>query len=159
MLINEKPRTKFCLSLSLNSQVLLIILVVSAYFGYQKYAEHKTEQADTSVFILSPKVNDVYFLETLSLDTLSGQKQPYTLAKVVRVSEDGIAVVHGRFSYQWKYAVVNSIQYGDLSHADYFKLIPDYLPFNTLKKMKANNEIYLIKRPIQNKLYGNVVSL
>jgi hypothetical protein len=54
--------------------------------------------------------------------------------------------------------VVNSIQYGDLSNNDYFTLTPDYIPFSKLKEMKSNGAIYLVKRPVQNKIYGNFVS-
>lgn len=91
-------------------------------------------------------------------DTLE-RKHKYKLAKVVRVSGDNIAIVYGRFSYQWQYSVVNSILHGDLSNNDYFKLIPDYISLSKIKEMKRNEAIYLVKRPIQNKLYGGLVTL
>jgi hypothetical protein len=78
------------------------------------------------------------------------------------LSEAGIhpnvTIVYGSFFYQWQYAVVNSIQYGDLSNSDYFTLIPDYFSFSKIKEMKSNGVIYLVKRPIRNKIYGNFVS-
>ncbi len=49
------------LSLSINKLVLLICLLVVFYFGYERYASHKTEQIESSVLISSPKVNDIYF--------------------------------------------------------------------------------------------------
>lgn len=36
-------------------------------------------------------------------------------------------------NYQWQYAVVNSIEYDDLSNNDYFTLIPNYIPLNKIK--------------------------
>jgi hypothetical protein len=74
------------------------------------------------------------------------------------VSDDLVAVVDKKFFYQWQYSVVNSIQYGDLSNSDYFTLIPDYILFIKIKEMKSNGSIYLVKRPIRSKLYGNHLS-
>lgn len=146
------------LSISLNKLVLLTCLLVVIYFGYEEYEQHKTEQAEASVFILHPKVNDIYFLDMRLLKDNLARKNKYKLAKVVRVTDDNVAVVYGRFFYQWQYAVVNRIQYGDLSNSDYFTLIPDYFSFTQIKEMKGNGAIYLVKRPVQNKIYGNFVS-
>jgi hypothetical protein len=133
-------------------------LLVLLFFGYERYEQHKTEQAETSVLILTPKVNDIYFLDMRLITDKLERKNKYKLAKVVRVSDDNLAIVYGSFFYQWQYAVVNSIQYGDLSNSDYFTLIPDYLSFSKIKEMKSNGAIYLVKRPMQNKIYGNFVS-
>ena len=147
------------LSLSINKLVLLICLLVVFYFGYERYASHKAEQIESSVLISSPKVNDIYFLDFRLLSDKLEQKNKYKLAKVIRVSDDNLAIVYGRVFYQWQYSVVNSIQYGDLSNDDYFMLIPEYITFSKIKEMKENGAIYLIKRPVGNKLYGNFVSL
>lgn len=154
----ETKQLKPELSTSLNKLVLLTCLLVAFYFGYERYASHKTEQAETSALILSPKVNDIYFLDFRLLSDDLERKNKYKLAKVVRVSDDNLAVVYGRVFYQWQYSVVNSIQYGDLSNDDYFMQIPEYIPFSKMKEMRNNGAIYLIKRPVSNKLYGNFVS-
>jgi hypothetical protein len=146
------------LSISLNKLVLLVCLLVITYFGYVRYEQNKTEQAEASVFILNPQVNDIYFLDMRLLNGKLERKNKYKLAKIIRITDDNIAIVYGRFFYQWQYAVVNSIQYGDLSNSDYFTLIPDYISLSKIKEMKNNGAIYLIKRPIQNKIYGNLVS-
>jgi len=150
---------KFKLSMSLSGLLLLIFLLVALYFGYERYASHKVEKAEASVLILDPQVNDIYFLDFRLISDKLKLKHKYKLAKVVRVTDDYVAIVYGRFFYQWQNAVVNSIQYGDLSNNDYFTLIPDYIPFRKIKEMKSNGAIYLVKRPIRNKLYGNFVSL
>ncbi len=154
----ETKQLKPELSTPLNKLVLLICLLVLIFFGYERYEQHKTEQAETSVLILTPKVNDIYFLDMRLIKDKLERKNKYKLAKVVRVSDDNLAIVYGSFFYQWQYAVVNSIQYGDLSNSDYFTLIPDYLSFSKIKEMKSNGAIYLVKRPMQNKIYGNFVS-
>ena len=154
----ETKQLKPELSTPLNKLVLLICLLVLIFFGYERYEQHKTEQAETSVLILTPKVNDIYFLDMRLIKDKLERKNKYKLAKVIRVSDDNLAIVYGSFFYQWQYAVVNSIQYGDLSNSDYFTLIPDYLSFSKIKEMKSNGAIYLVKRPMQNKIYGNFVS-
>ena len=145
---------KFKLSMSFNKLVLLSCLLVIAYFWYV----NKTERAESSTLILAPQVNDIYFLDFRLLNDKLAPKNKYKLAKVVRVTGNDVAIVYGRFFYQWQHAVVNSIQYGDLSNSDYFKPIPDYIPFNKIKEMQKNGAIYLVKRPIRNKLYDNFVS-
>lgn len=146
------------LSLSLNKLVLLTCLLVIAYFCFEKYTFYKEEQTQTSLLILSPQVNDIYFLNLRLLGEKLESKHKYKLAKVVSVTDNYVAIVYGRVFYQWQNAVVNSIQYGDLNNNNYFKLIPDYIPFNKIKEMKSNGAIYLVKRPIRNKLYGKLVS-
>lgn len=146
------------LSVSLNKLVLLLCFLVILYFGYVKYEEHKTEQLEASVLIANPKINDIYFLDMRLINSNLERKNKYKLAKVVRVTDDNVVIVYGSFFYQWQYPVVNSIQYGDLSNSDYFTLIPDYIPFSKIQEMKRNGSIYLVKRPIQNKMYGNFVS-
>ena len=146
------------LSTPLNKFILLICLLVIIYFGYERYAEHITEQEEASVLILNPQVDDIYFLDMRHIRNKLELKNKYKLAKVVRVSDDSVSIVYGNIFYQWQYAVVNSIQYGDLSNSDYFRITPDYIPFSKIKEMKRSGAIYLVKRPIQNKIYGNFVS-
>ena len=154
----ETKQLKPELSRPLNNLVLLTCLLVIVYFGYEKYTFHKAEQEEAEVLILSPQVNDIYFLDMRLLrDKLEG-RQEYRLAKVVSVTGDNVALVYGTVFYQWQYAVVNSIKYDDVNNHDYFKLIPDYIPFSKIKEMRTNGAIYLVKRPIRNKLYGKFVN-
>jgi hypothetical protein len=150
-------------SITLNKLVLLACLFVVAYFGYEKYAFHKLEQAEASLFILAPKVNDVFFLDMRLLSnklesSKLESKHKYRLAKVVNVTGDKVAIAYGSVFYQWQNAVINSIKSDDVNNKDYFKLIPDYIPFSKIKEMRSNGAIYLIKRPIRNKLYGKFVN-
>ena len=146
------------LSISLNKLVLLIFLLIALFFLYERYEQYKAEQEEASLLILNPKVNDIYFLDMRLINDKLDRKNKYKLAKVVRVSDDSVAIVYGNFFYQWQYAVVNSIKYGELSNNDYFTPIPDYIPFSQIKEMKSKGAIYLIERPIKNKIYGNIVS-
>lgn len=143
--------------ISLNKLVLWTCLLVVIYFGYGRYDEHKTEQAQTSVFITSPQAGDIYFLDFRLLSDTLASKNKYRLAKVIRVSNESIAIVYGSFFYRWQYSVINSIQYGDLSNSDYFTSVPEYISFNEMKEMRRNGALYLIKRPRGHQLYGNFV--
>jgi hypothetical protein len=138
--------------------MVLALLLVLFYFIFEKYSSHIAEQIETSDLILAPKVNDIYFLDFNLLSDKLERKNKYKLAKIIRVTDEGLSIVYGRFFYQWQYSVVNSIQYGDLSNSDYFLLLPDFIPFSEIKKMRGNGSIYLIKRPVRNKLYGNLIS-
>lgn len=153
---SEHVNTKF--SITLNKLVLLVCLLVVSYFVYGKYAFHKAEQAEASILILNPKVNDIYFLDMRLISDVLKSKHKYRLAKVVSVTDDTVAIVYGRVAYQWQNAVVNSIKFDDVNNYDYFKLIPEYLSFSKIKEMRNNEAIYLAKRPIQNKLYGKFVN-
>lgn len=154
----ESEHLKPKLSITLNKLVLLTCLFATAYFGYEKYAFHKAEQTEASVLILTPQVNDIYFLDMRLLSDKFENKHKYRLAKVVSVTGDNVAIVYGRVFYQWQNAVVNSIKYDDVNNYDYFKLIPDYLAFSKIKEMRNNGAIYLVKRPIRNKLYGKFIN-
>ncbi len=44
------------LSTPLNKLVLLICLLVIAYFGYEKYSIHKAEQEEAEVLLLFPSI-------------------------------------------------------------------------------------------------------
>ncbi|XPF93094.1 hypothetical protein ACM9HF_13825 [Colwellia sp. RE-S-Sl-9] len=90
-------------SISLNKLVLLVCLLVIAYFGYDRFTLHQTEQQETAVYILEPQFNDIYFLDLRLLNGKLDLKNKYQLAKVVRVSEDNVAIVYGKFFYQWQY--------------------------------------------------------
>lgn len=149
---NNKP------ALSFNKFVSLVFLLVMMYFGYERYISHNAEQEETSTFISNPKLNDIYFLDLKVLGEIVEPKNKYKLAKVVRVSDEHLAIVYGKFFYQWQSAVKSSIEYGDLSNKNYFTLIPDYIPLSKIHEMRSNRGIYLVKRPKQNKLYGNRIT-
>lgn len=154
----ETKQLKPELSTPLNKLVLLTFLLVIAYFGYEKYAFDKAEQEEAEALILSPQVNDIYFLDMRLLSNKLAREHKYSLAKVVSVTENNVALVYGKFFYQWQNAVVNSIEYDDLNNYDYFKVIPEYIALSKIKEMRGNGAIYLVKRPVGNKLYGSFVN-
>jgi len=146
------------LSTPLTKILFVICILVSIALGYQKYIEHTLEQEQALTYIDNPKVGDIYFLDMRLLQDKLTLKNKYKLAKVVRVGDEGLSIVYGSFFYQWQYSVVQSIQYGDLRNIDYFTSNPEYFAFNDIKKMSSQGAIYLVKRPMGNKIYGNYAS-
>ena len=156
--IAESTYDKIKVSVSLNKLVVLVFLFVIIYFGYERYAVHNEEQVEATTLVLAPKINDIYFLDLRVKNENYESKKKYQLAKVVAIRGDNITLVYGRFFYQWQYSVVNSIQYGDLGNSDYFATKLDIFSLKEIKNMRNSREIYLAKRPIQNQLYGTVIS-
>lgn len=145
---------------TLNKVVMFVFLLMITFFAYKRYSVHKAEQVTTLSLILSPEVNDIYFFDVklFKNDPSINSKNKYKLAKVIRVTEDNIVLVYGRFFYQWKHAAVNSIKFGDLSNSEYFTTIPDYLPLNKINSLQQSGAIYLVKRPNAGRVYGNSIN-
>jgi len=127
------------------------------YFVYERYSLHITEQEQALTYIATPKVDDIYFFDLSNSSESLASKNKYKLAKVVRVTDDNVVLVFGAFFYQWQYAVVSSIQYGELRNNNYFTSTLDYISFKKIKEMYDDGNLYLVKRPIGNKLYGSLV--
>lgn len=136
--------------------ILLFLLLVS-YLGFNQFSNNKTAENQTKAIIASPKVNDIYFLDFRVLSDKLRPHEKYRIAKVVDITGDIITLVYGAYFYQYQNAAINSIQYGQLSYRDYFETKRYDLPHQTIIEMHTNNAIYMAKRPVRNKLFGNVV--
>jgi hypothetical protein len=161
MYINEaiKQRKKFKLpniikSLKLSSLILFLVVL---YLGFMKYENEQAEQKQTLTIISNPKIDDIYFLDFRLLSDKLRPKEKYRIAKVVDITGDIITLLYGTLYYQRQQAAINSIRYGQLSYKDYFELKRYDFPLNTIKTMHSSNAIFLAKRPIRNKLFGNFI--
>ncbi len=132
--------------------LVLVFLYVNLYFL-------KPEQQETLAIIKKPKINDIYFLDFRLLSDKLSPNEKYRIAKVVDITGDIITLVYGGYFYQHQHAATNSIKYGQLSFKQYFETKRYNIPFKTIQKMYENHAIYLAKRPVRNKLYGNSVGL
>jgi len=136
---------------------IFFILLITLFLGFMKYDSYKTEESQTLVIISNPQVNDIYFLDFRLLSNKLRPKEKYRIAKVVDITGDIVTLVYGGFFYQRQHAAINSIQYGHLSYKDYFEPKRYNIPLNTIKDMQNSQAIYLAKRPVRNKLFGNLV--
>jgi len=137
--------------------VSVLILLLILYFCYVKYEAFETEKAQTRDIILNPLVNDIYFLDFRLLSKKLRPNEKYRIAKVVDITGDIVTLLYGGYFYQRQHAAINSIQYGQLSFKDYFQPKRYDIPHHMIKEMLDKQAIYLAKRPVRNKLYGNLV--
>jgi hypothetical protein len=132
------------------------LLFTGLSLGFLEYKD-KTAESQTLAIISNPKVNDIYFLDFRLLSDKLRPKEKYRIAKVVDITGNIVTLVYGRFFYQYQNAAINSIQYGQLSYKEYFEPKRYNIPLNKINSMHSNQAIYLAKRPIRNKLFGNLV--
>jgi len=162
MYINEtiKDRRFIWFNQTIKPQKVTIYLVlfVIIFLGFMKYDKDKTEENQTLAIISSPQINDIYFLDFRLLSEKLRPKEKYRIAKIVDITGDIVTLLYGRYYYQYQNAAVNSIQYGQLRYKDYFETKRYDIPLNAIKSMYNNQAIYLAKRPVRNKLFGNFVS-
>lgn len=155
--ITEQRIVRFPHAIKRFSAFILLFLLLASYLGFNTYTSNKTKEDQTNAIIASPKVNDIYFLDFRVLSDKLRPHEKYRIAKVVDITGDIITLVYGAYFYQYQNAAINSIQYGQLSYRDYFEPKRYDLPHETIYKMQADKAIYLAKRPVRNKLFGNVV--
>jgi len=161
MYVNEVTTAKRTVNfkksiIPLKASTLLILLLIS-YLGFMKYNAYKTEQNQTLAIIASPQVNDIYFLDFRLLSDTLRPTEKYRIAKVVDITGDIVTLVYGGFFYQRQHAAINSIKYGQLSYQNYFEPKRYDISHHAIKDMQSSQAIYLAKRPVRNKLYGNLV--
>lgn len=134
----------------------LILLVGVAFFQSNKQAEKNN--SDSLSYIAKPKVNDIYFLDYRKLSDTLRPQQKYRLAKVVDITGDVITFRYSNMLYFRQQAAQDSIRYGQLRYVKFFE--PKRYDFNLdeIRKMWDLGAIYMVKRPVNNQLYGNYVS-
>jgi len=155
--IKEQRITWFPQIMKPRKVTISFVLFAALVFAFIEYNSYKVEESQTLAIVSSPKINDIYFLDFRLLSDKLRPKEKYRIAKVVDITGDIVTLVYGGFFYQRQHAAINSIQYGQLSYKEYFEPKRYDIPLNTIKDMYANQAIYLAKRPIRNKLFGNLV--
>lgn len=137
-------------------QVMSIVLLVL----YAVNTWHTTNQLkeQTKAFLSSPKVNDLYFLDFRLLSDKLRPHEKYRLAKVVDVTGDVVTLLYGSFFYLRQQAVEKSIKFGQLRYKDYFETKRYNFTLAQLKSMEVSSAIYMVKRPVLNKLFGNFIN-
>jgi hypothetical protein len=117
----------------------------------------KAEENRTLAIISNPKIDDIYFLDFRLLSDKLRPTEKYRVAKVVDITGDIVTLLYGGFYYQRQHAAINSIKYGQLTYKDYFEPKRYDIPLKEVINMHSNQAIYLAKRPIRGKLFGNLV--
>lgn len=132
--------------------------MLTLYLGFVKYNHIKTEENQTLAIITTPQINDIYFLDFRLLSDNLRPQEKYRIAKVIDITGDIVTLVYSGFFYQQQRGAVHSIKYGHLRYKNYFESKRYNMSHNTIKTMYHNKAIYLAKRPIRNRLFGNFVN-
>ena len=137
--------------------IFLLFVIIVIYYVFKKYDEYQIEQSQSLAIISNPKINDIYFLDFRKISDDLRPKEKYRIAKVVDITGNIVTLLYGTLYFNHQRAAINSIKYGQLSYRNYFEPKRYDLPLKTIENMYHNGAIYLAKRPIRNKLFGNVV--
>ncbi|GAA5143872.1 tetratricopeptide repeat protein [Thalassotalea piscium] len=148
------PKIKPSYIQSIVAIVLLLILLLIVLYQYKTT---KAEQNQSLAVISNPKINDIYFVDYRLLSDKLRPTEKYRIAKVVDITGDIVTLVYSALLYQRQNAAINSISYGQLRYSDSFETKRYNLPLSEIKNMYYNNVIYLAKRPVRKKLFGNLV--
>jgi len=135
-----------------------ITLLALCLFIYKKSTQSQQEVDASLIYLSSPKVDDIYFLDFRVLSDSLRPKEKYRIAKVVDVTGDIITLLYGNMFYLRQQSLKDSIRYGQLRYKDYFEGKRYDLTLAELKAMHDSSAIYMIKRPDQNMLYGNYIN-
>jgi len=143
---------------SIANGLKLLALLVLCLFIYKKSTQSQQEVEASLVYLSSPKVDDIYFLDFRLLSDNLRPKEKYRIAKVVDVTGDTITLLYGNMYYLRQQSLKDSIRYGQLRFKEYFEGKRYDLTLTELKAMHDSGAIYMIKRPELNMLYGNYIN-
>lgn len=144
--------------LSVASIIKWSALVAFCFFIYGKSTQSQQENDESLVYLASPKIDDIYFLDFRLLSDSLRPKEKYRIAKVVDITGDMVTLLYGNVFYLRQQSLKDSIRYGQLRYKDYFESKRYDISLAQLKKMHDTSAIYMIKRPDQNMLYGNYIN-
>jgi len=136
----------------------IIVLLVLCLFIYKKSTQSQQENDDSLIYLASPKVDDIYFLDFRVLSDNLRPNEKYRIAKVVDITGDVVTLLYGNIFYLRQQSLKDSIRYGQLRYKDYFESKRYDLTLTQLKVMHDSSAIYMVKRPDKNMLFGNYVN-
>jgi len=132
------------------------LLFFLSLLGYWQYLKHE-ENTLTKAYIHSPQKNDFYFINYEKINDNIRPTQKYRLGKVVSVNDGLISMIYGGFTYTRSSSLIRDVQGGMTYDARYFNHKEHSFTLDELQNLYADNAILAIKRPKNNRLYGNVV--
>lgn len=136
--------------------VLLLVIAVGV-LGWNKYLSHERTQQLSDSIISSPQINDIYFLDFRLISKDLRPKEKFRVAKVFDITGDVITLRFGDLLFPTKHGAINSVRFGQLRYSDYFQ--PERFDYSQqeLSALRQQGAIYLAKRPVLGKLFGNFV--
>jgi len=149
----KKPLFKFHV-IAFKFTGLFLLLAMLGYW----YADVRQGNLQTDQYVVAPKVDDFYFLDyRLMADNLAPSAK-YRLAKVVDVTGDVVSLVYSSSIYNRSSLLSSSIKSGQVLAGKYFSAKRYDFSVDQLKGMRTSGAILTIKRPINNWLYGLLIT-
>lgn len=148
----KKSIFKFYFILPMYTGVFLTVFAL-AYWQYIKYQENLITQE----YIQSPQKNDFYFINYHKINKDTRPNQNYRLGKVVSVNNGLISIIYGGFTYTKSSSLIRDVQGGMTYDSRYFNAIESSFTIKQLQDLYKDDAILAVKRPKNNRLYGNVV--
>jgi len=150
---------------SLRRSLFKIYLIIPMYTGlilsvlalfYWQYTNYKADVA-TQTFISSPHANDFYYLDYRGISTNLRPHEVYRLAKVSTTGDGVVSLVYGSFLYRRESSLEKDLSGGMIVDSRYFGEKRHIFSLEKLQELYDNNTILAVKRPTNNRLYGNIV--
>lgn len=136
----------------------IIVFLTLCFFIYTKSTQSQQENDDSLLYLASPKVDDIYFLDFRILSDNLRPNEKYRIAKVVDITGDVVTLLYSSIFYLRQQSLKDSIRYGQLRYKGYFETKRYDLTLTQLKAMHDTSAIYMVKRPDKNMLFGNYVN-
>ena len=136
----------------------VFILALLTFLAIDRFKQAELLENDSERYINSPKINDIYFLDFRLLSDSLRPKEKYRLAKVVDITGEVITLQYGNMFYLRQQSLKDSIRYGQLRYRKYFESKRYDFSHDQVKKLWQSGAIYLVKRPVLDRLFGNYVS-
>jgi len=149
---------RFNRNLTVANILKMIALFFLCLFIYKKSSQSQQEDDNSLTYLISPKVDDIYFLDFRLLNENLRPNEKYRLAKVVDITGEIVTLLYGNVFYLRQQSLKDSIRYGQLRYKEYFETKRYDLKLSQLKAMYDAGAIYMIKRPDHNMLYGNYIN-
>ena len=143
---------------SVSTWFKFFVFIAIICFFIHRFNQTELLKSESARYIHSPKINDIYFLDFRLLSDALRSHEKYRLAKVVDITGDVVTLQYGNMFYLRQHSLKDSIRYGQLRYRKYFEPKRYDFSFQQIKTMWQSGAIYLVKRPILDKLFGNNVS-
>ena len=148
----KKSIFKFYRILPMYSGAIITLLMLF----YWQWGLYQSE-LNTQKYIQTPKVNDFYYFNQRQLSGSLHPNEKYSLAKVVSINDGMVSLVFGIFRFKRESSIEKDIRSGMVLDSRYFNKQRYLFSGKKLLDLYDEQTVISVKRPIYNRLFGNVV--
>lgn len=136
---------------------MALLILLMSFLGY-KATQTERSANQSQQYIEQPEINDIYFLDFRLMSDALRPKEKYRLAKIVDITGDIITFRYGNMFYVNQQAAIDGIRYGQLRYQKYLEPKRYDVSTKDVQALWQSGAIYMVKRPVNNELFGNYVS-